>query len=421
MRTIGILQPAYLPWLGFFEQLWRCERFVLFDDVQFTRRSWRHRNRIRTAEGWAWLSVPVQEGARDGTIAAARIADGVPWARKHARTLEHAYRAAPYFSTYWDRFAAVYERPWSGLVDLDEALIRTMASAMGIEREVLRASDLGVGGTRTEHVAALCKKLGADHLYDGEAARYLLDVEALKRQGIEVTFQDFVHPVYSQCFEPFIPYLSAIDLLFSAGPGTLELVRGAGEGRLSSFCLCSGTTLLASYGEANLQRTFEWLQAPELVAEIDSVRPDSPDRQRQWFDDRRARPECRTFAIQELSGEHVGNLFLDFIEPAAGRARVSLYIGDPRHRGRQVGRAALGLALKYCFRTLRLSEVWLTVRPGNAAAWRLYDRWGFRPAPGRTVPGRREGRDGAPLELLALDRDGFERRAGDQLPAPLSA
>lgn len=227
MTVLVVLQPGYLPWLGFFDQLERADTFVFYDDVAFDKNGWRNRNRIKTAGGPLWLTVPVVTAGRASQpILEVVIDNGRPWARKHVRSIREAYARAPHAGRYLDPLAALLERPWERLVDLDLALIDAMAGWLGLSgKRLLRSSALGVTGERSERLLNLCRHVGADTYLSGSAARDYLDVGLFEAAGIRVTWQDYRHPEYPQLHGPFIPYLSALDLILNLGPDSLDIVR----------------------------------------------------------------------------------------------------------------------------------------------------------------------------------------------------
>lgn len=224
-------QPNYLPYLGFFHKLARADAFVLVDTTQFVKRGpfgWIHRNRIRARQdpGWMWLSVPVlTSGKFTQSIAEARIDDRLPWRRKHARTIELAYQAFPHFAEHAPFFRALYAREWERLSDLNEAVIRYLMEAFRIRIPFHRASEIAPEGKATGLVLDLCRKLGADTYLSGIHGKDYLDQAAFERAGVRLVFSDFVHPVYDQSPYPgFVPGLSAIDLLFTAGPEARKIL-----------------------------------------------------------------------------------------------------------------------------------------------------------------------------------------------------
>jgi len=228
---IAVLQPGYMPWLGFFDQVNRAEAFVLYDDVQYTRSDWRSRNRVKGPDGAVWLTVPVLKKGRLGqTILEARIDTRSDWARKHRETLRVHYRKAPHFDRYWPMLEEGLQRSWESLAELDIFFIEGLKGALGIETPILRSSQLGVGGERSERLLALCRHLGADAYLTGDAAEDYLEPEPFEREGILLEYQRYEHPVYPQLYGEFVPYLSVVDLLFNCGPQSLAIIS-SGAGR----------------------------------------------------------------------------------------------------------------------------------------------------------------------------------------------
>jgi hypothetical protein len=229
---VGILQPGYLPWLGFFEQLELVDVFVVYDDVQFDKGGWRNRNRVKTAHGVHWLTVPVLVSLADPPrIAEVPIDNRTDWRRKHLETLRQSYVRAPFFERYRPLIEEAYAREWRLLVDLDLHFIALLATALGIDTaKIVRSSALGVGGGREERLLALCARFGADRFYEGAAGRGYIDVGRFAAAGVRVEFQDYAHPVYPQLHGAFAPGLSAVDLLFNCGEESRRILLGGKKG-----------------------------------------------------------------------------------------------------------------------------------------------------------------------------------------------
>lgn len=223
-RTLVVLQPGYLPWLGFFDQLRRSDVFVYYDDVQFDRHGWRNRNRIRTPNGPLWLTVPVAHSGEPRAINEVQIDNSGAWARKHIGSLKQYYAKAPYAKRYLPELVELLSRPWSSLLDLDVASTGLMAGWLGLTPPALVASSLGIGGVRSERLIAICKHFGATRYLSGDAASEYIDVELFASHGVEVVWQNYRHPVYPQQGEPFIPYLSAIDLVLNCGDNSAAIL-----------------------------------------------------------------------------------------------------------------------------------------------------------------------------------------------------
>lgn len=216
--TVVILQPGYLPWLGFFDQLRRADVFVYYDDVQYDKHGWRNRNRIKTHTGPQWLTVPV----RHGGLGPQRIMDveidaRTPWARKHLSSIRQAYAGSGFLQQYLAALEDVLQRPWERLIDLDLALAALIARWLGLERRIERSSALGIGGERSQRLIDICRHFGATTYLTGDSAEHYLDTALFERHRIAVEWQRFAHPVYPQLHGDFIPYLSALDLILNCG------------------------------------------------------------------------------------------------------------------------------------------------------------------------------------------------------------
>ena len=215
--TIAVLQPGYLPWLGFFDQLHRADVFVYYDDVQYDKHGWRNRNRIKTQSGPLWLTVPVRHGSEFPRIVDVEIDVRTPWPRKHVASIRQAYARAPFLDRYLPALETLLLQPWKRLVDLDIACAALMAGWFGLDKRIERSSRLGVGGDRSGRLVNLCRHFGATRYLSGDAARDYLDMPLFEEHGIRVEWQEYVHPTYPQLHGAFVPYLSALDLLLNCG------------------------------------------------------------------------------------------------------------------------------------------------------------------------------------------------------------
>lgn len=228
MTTLAVLQPGYLPWLGFFDQLRRSDVFVYYDDVQFDKQGWRNRNRIKTSQGVRWLTVPVShKGGLAQKILDVEIDHATPWAKKHMASLYQSYAQAAYSGNYLPSLERVLGGRWKYLVDLDMAVVELMRGWLGVDTPIYRSSQLGIGGARNQRLLNLCKHFGATVYLSGNAAKSYLDVELFADQGITVHWQDYAHPTYRQLHGEFVPYLSALDMLLNMGQASGDALRGA--------------------------------------------------------------------------------------------------------------------------------------------------------------------------------------------------
>lgn len=237
-RVVAIHQPETLPWLGFMDKLGSSDIFVLLDDVQFEKNYFQNRNRIRapTPEGWCWLTIPILTKGRYGqVINNVEINNTFGWREKHLATLKQNYSSAPYFELYFPILQALYRKNWLHLVDFNIEIILWISDAFGTKPNILRSSDLGVRGKRSVLLLELCQKLGATVYLSGVSGREYLELDLFQVAGIEVRFQQFRHPIYRQCYEPFIPCMSSVDLLFNYGPEAQRLLFDQNTPRLNQI------------------------------------------------------------------------------------------------------------------------------------------------------------------------------------------
>lgn len=226
-KTLVVLQPGYLPWLGFFDQLIRSDIFVFYDDVQFDKNGWRNRNRIKSPVGPHWLTVPVRVNNLSQRILETEIDERQPWARKHLGTIKQFYAQAPYLERYLPEMEELLMgRRWEQLIDLDIAVIKLFCSWLEIERQIVRSSELGISGERTERLLNICRHFGARRYLSGNAAQAYLNLSLFADYGIEVEWQNYQHPVYPQQHGEFIPFLSALDLLLNCGDESAAIIAG---------------------------------------------------------------------------------------------------------------------------------------------------------------------------------------------------
>ena len=226
---LGAHQPNFLPWCGYLHKLLVCDRFVLADDVQFTSQSYTNRTRIRAMHGPRWLSVPVLTSGRSGqAIRDVRIDTSRNWRRKQWKTLRLSYAGAPFFERYADAVDRLYNTRWTHLIDLNLAGLTVLREALKISTPVVRSSRLDLNlETSTERIISMVKTLGCDRYMSGRGGSLdYLDRDRFEAAGIDLVFDDFAHPRYPQRGDTFVPGLSAIDLLFNAGPRAADMLRG---------------------------------------------------------------------------------------------------------------------------------------------------------------------------------------------------
>ena len=227
MTVVAIHQPQYLPWLGYFDKLDRCDVFCLLDTVQYKKNEFQNRNRIKTAQGWQWLTVPVtyRFPQRMNEVVVNQTVD---WQRKHLEALKTNYSKARFFDTYYASFQDFYQKSYEMVVEVNVASIELLMELLGLKRKLVLGSSLPVETEDpTLRLVEICRILGGESYLSGiDGAKYM-DVDLFQHHRVEVLFQNFKHPQYPQCYGPFEPNMSVVDLLFNCGPESLAIVREA--------------------------------------------------------------------------------------------------------------------------------------------------------------------------------------------------
>ena len=217
MKVVAIHQPEYLPWLGFFKKMMNVELFVFLDDVQFRKKGWQNRNRIRINDGTTLLSIPVHTHSYP-KINEVTIDNEKNWSMRHKKSILYNYARAPYFGEIKDFIESIFEKKFQYLVDLNTEIIKFIMNELEIKSKIVFSSELEISKKGSDRVLDICKAVGADHYITGTFwAESNLRVEEFKKSNIDVEFQKFQHPIYKQIHGEFIPEMSIIDLLFNEG------------------------------------------------------------------------------------------------------------------------------------------------------------------------------------------------------------
>ena len=229
VATVAIAQPTFLPWVGWFDLADQVDLLLVLDDVAFSKQSWQQRNRVRMADGLGYLTVPVRTAGRLGQrIMDTELANS-SFLAKMLRTIAQSYAKAPYLGRYFPEFSAVFKQSASSgnLSELNVGIIAWLARQLGITTPCVRSSGLGVKGKRGELVAKLCEHVGASRYISPAGAEDYLreDRDQFDRRSISVQLQAYEHPSYRQCFDPFVPYASVLDLLFNEGDSAPAVMR----------------------------------------------------------------------------------------------------------------------------------------------------------------------------------------------------
>jgi hypothetical protein len=233
---LAVHQPQYIPWLGYFDKIRKSDAFVFLDKVQYKGREFQNRNKIRTKDGWIWLSVPVvAKGLGRQEIYDVKVDNSFGWQKEHLASLRAWYGRSEFFEKHFPFFEELYGKEWESLSDLSVSIIMYMLKELSISTPLYFESKLDIKSKKTDRIIEICGKLKADTYLSGIGGKEYLEEGRFAEAGLKLAYQEFKHPVYRQQFmkdkDDFIPYMSTLDLLFNEGPRSKELLKSLPAGR----------------------------------------------------------------------------------------------------------------------------------------------------------------------------------------------
>lgn len=210
-------QPAYLPWLGYLDKIKRSDIFIFLDTVQYEKNSYTNRNKIKTANGPLWLSIPVIKTDHFNKIMSEMPLDiRKKWQKKHLHSIYMSYKKAPRFDEIYPMLQELYAREYDNIVDVTWDHLHFWLKILGINTKIIKSSELDISSKKSDFVLDLCKAVDADHYISGAMGKDYLEVEKFRDEGVEVEFQDYQHPEYPQLYGEFIPNMGVIDFAMNA-------------------------------------------------------------------------------------------------------------------------------------------------------------------------------------------------------------
>lgn len=229
LKTVTIHQPNYLPWIGFFSKVCQADLHVILDFAKMGNRSMTNRNRIRTPDGWSYLTIPLGKHASYSRICDILLPADNPWRKEHWKSIHTHYAKTPFFKQYKDFFEGLYERDFPNLSSMNEEIIQYLLKCFGLNIKTVRTSELGIDRNlqKTDLLISCLKSVQAEAYLSGPSGRNYLEFDKFKQNGIALEFCNFQHPVYLQRYPGFEPNMSAIDLLFNLGPESGEIIKKA--------------------------------------------------------------------------------------------------------------------------------------------------------------------------------------------------
>jgi hypothetical protein len=226
---VSIMQPGYIPWLGYFDRISKSDLHIVLDNVAMdmsSKTKFTNRNKIRTASSWSWLTVPLKSVNRSAELSIydVEISSDVNWQDKHWKTIQANYSRSPFFLDFSNYFKDFYKQNWTHLGPMLRESTEYLLHELGIKTECIRSSDLSPQFKKADLIVELCEKVGAKTYLSGPFGRDYLVERAFETARIELQYHDYVHPVYTQNFGGFEPYMSVTDLLFNHGENSLEIL-----------------------------------------------------------------------------------------------------------------------------------------------------------------------------------------------------
>lgn len=230
MKKVAIVQSNYIPWKGYFDMIAAVDEFILYDDMQYTRRDWRNRNQIKTPQGLAWLTVPVQVKGRYHQKIRDTEIDGTEWATLHWKSLTQNYSRAPHYHDVASWLEPLYlDETCTHLSPLNRRFIEAICKYLGIGTRISNSWDYTLIDGKTERLADLCAQAGGTEYISGPAAKDYIDEQVFADMGIRLTWFDYAgYTEYPQLWGEFCHGVSVLDLLFNCGPDARRHMRFVG-------------------------------------------------------------------------------------------------------------------------------------------------------------------------------------------------
>lgn len=222
---VGVIQSSFIPWRGYFDFIASVDAFVFHDDIQYTKGDWRNRNKIKTAKGSEWLTVPVSYKYVSQLICETPIDNSTPWAKKHLRIWQAHYQAAQYFDATTEILSLLDDNEGATISQLNVKLIRKICDYLNISTPTMLSSELALEGSKTERLIDLLKKLNASAYLSGPSADAYLDKEAFRRNGIQLEYKSYDYAPYPQLWGDFIGEVTVLDLIANCGSEARNHIR----------------------------------------------------------------------------------------------------------------------------------------------------------------------------------------------------
>ncbi len=227
MKKVIITQSNYIPWKGYFDNIAQCDVFVVYDDMQYTRRDWRNRNYIKTEQGLKWLTIPVEvKGKFHQAINQTQIFDA-NWIDSHCSQLKQNYSKAPFFKEFYPWVEELYKNAtFKTLTEINVHFLKAICSFLGIHTLFLDSRDFNLVNGKTERLVSICKNINATHYFTGPSARNYIDDTLFFQENIQVNYFGYNgYNEYPQLFPPFEHGVCIWDLIFNTGHNSKKFLQ----------------------------------------------------------------------------------------------------------------------------------------------------------------------------------------------------
>jgi hypothetical protein len=223
-KSCAIVQPHYLPWLGYFELIKSVDIFVILDDVQYVKREWKNRNKIRkspTSNEFKWLSVPIKKEKINQNINEVNIFDeNQEWRKFHIDSLKYVYGKTQNFLKYKDEiFSIIENKKILTLFDLNLSLIKKICEILYIKTPIILSSTYKINKKREHKLVDICLRLSCDRYLANNKTFNMVDRSVFSENNIKIIPQNYEHIKYNQMYDNkkinWISNLSVIDYLFN--------------------------------------------------------------------------------------------------------------------------------------------------------------------------------------------------------------
>lgn len=227
MKKVIITQSNYIPWKGYFDNIAQCDVFVVYDDMQYTKRDWRNRNYIKTAQGLKWLTIPVEVKGKYFQSINQTIISEADWNVSHCMQLKQNYNKAPYFKEFYPWVEELYKcATFKTLTEINVHFLKAICTFFGVQTIFLDSRDFNLVNGKTERLVSICKEISATHYYTGPSARNYMDESLFLQENIQVTYFNYSdYDEYPQLFPPFEHSVCIWDLIFNKGHNSKKFLK----------------------------------------------------------------------------------------------------------------------------------------------------------------------------------------------------